>query len=106
MVNFPLISERFRLSMSHKVYHFRKMDLCPATLLLFAQHGYTAWSSDDGGGIAETSDEDWEAIKVPRGEQDKLRRGLKVYKRDRKAYHEWLSCLQRQMVFSLLVFLL
>jgi len=71
-----------------RAFHFKKIDLLPATLLLFSQHGYNCWTSRDGGGIAETSESDWDAIGVPRGEQQKLKHSLEVYHKDFNAYNQ------------------
>ena len=74
-----------------EAFHFKKIDLLPATLLLFSQHGYNRWTSRDGGGIAETSESDWDAIGVPRGEQQKLKHSLEVYHKDFNAYNQFLG---------------
>lgn len=73
-----------------EAFHFKRIDLLPATLLLFSQHGYNCWTSRDGGGIAETSESDWDAIGVPRGEQQKLKHSLEVYHKDFNAYNQFL----------------
>lgn len=73
-----------------EAFHFKRIDLLPATLLLFSQHGYNCWTSHDGGGIAETSESDWDAIGVPRGEQQKLKRSLELYHKDFNAYNQFL----------------
>ena len=74
-----------------EAFHFKRIDLLPATLLLFSQHGYNCWTSRDGGGIAETSESDWDAIDIPRGEQQKLKRSLEVYHNDFNAYNQFLG---------------
>ena len=91
--NFLTISEAIVIFLSLKLaeaYHFKRIDLLPATLLLFSQHGYNCWTSRDGGGIAETSESDWDAIGVPRGEQQKLKHSLEVYHKDFNAYNQFL----------------
>ncbi len=74
-----------------EAFHFKRIDLLPATLLLFSKNGYNCWTSRDGGGIAETSESDWDAIGIPRGEQQKLKRSLEVYHNDFNAYNQFLG---------------
>jgi len=64
-----------------RVYHFKNMHLMPETLMKFHRNGYTAWTSASGGGIVETTEEIWNSIGVPLGEQEKLQYGIDAFRR-------------------------
>jgi len=59
-----------------RVYMFQRIGLSRETLLLFDRAGYDRWTSPTGGGIAETTQANWQRIGVLPGEQERLRIGL------------------------------
>mmetsp|Transcript_36737 Transcript_36737/g.70657 ORF Transcript_36737/g.70657 Transcript_36737/m.70657 type:complete len:316 (-) Transcript_36737:332-1279(-) len=55
---------------------FKLIGLSRETLLLFDRSGYDHWTSQTGGGIAQTTQADWDKIRVAPGEQERLRIAL------------------------------
>lgn len=70
--------------------NLRAMGLTPETLRIFEDNSYTQWTSRDGGGIAETTEVQWNALGIGLGDQERLRIGLERYRAGTLSPHYFL----------------
>lgn len=86
-----------------RVFHFRRLGLSPEALRAFHTNGYRTWTSEGGGGIAQTEAAMWEQIGISMGEREILRAGLDLHRNDPDAYARNYNLPQADMAVGLQV---